>query len=208
MRLIALILCLIATQAIAQTKAITSNGDEVVLYDDGTWKYVSKQAEATSEIPVNTKEFKKPSASSFQVKSTRLAVGISINPKKWSFKKADNNEDAEFEFQLKDKDAYAMLISEKIEIPIENFKSIAVENAKSVAPDIHIVKQEYRTVNGLKVLMMQLDGTIQGVKFSYYGYYYSFPGGTLQLLTYTSQNLLEEYKPELEELLNGLELVK
>src|SRR5688572_14531242 len=151
MRLLILFLCLIAAQLTAQTKAVTSNGEEVILYDNGTWKYVSNENEGLVEIPINPKEFKKPSSSSFQIKSSKIPVGVHINPKKWSFKKADNNEDAEFEFQLKDKDGYAMLISEKIEIPIENLKSLAVDNARAVAPDIQIVKQEYRNVNGIKL---------------------------------------------------------
>ena len=97
-----------------------------------------------------------------------------------------------------------MVISEKLEIPLESFKSIALENAKSVAPDIKIVKEEYRTVNGLKVLCLQMNGTMQGIKASYYGYYFSNTNGTVQFLTYTSQNLLDSYRPEIENLLNGL----
>ena len=50
---------------------------------------------------------------------------------------------------------------------------------------------------------MQMDGTIQGIKFTYYGYYFSSPNGTIQLLTYTSSNLLNEYKKEFEDFLNG-----
>ena len=195
MRLLAFVLCLITIHATAQIKAITDNGEEVILYDNGTWKYVSKSDE-TVEIPVNSKEFRKPSTSSFQIKSSKVGIGVYINPKKWSFEKGEDSEAAEFKFQLKDSDAYGMLIAEKIEIPVENLKSIALDNAREVAPDIHISKQEYRTVNGNKVLMMQMDGTMQGMKFSYYGYYFSYEGGTIQLLTYTSQNLLEEYKPD------------
>lgn len=97
-----------------------------------------------------------------------------------------------------------MILSEKIEIPLETLKSIAVENAKSVAPDLSIVKEEYRTVNGLKLLLMQMNGTMQGVKFSYYGYYYSNNQGTVQFITYTSQNLMDSYIPEIEKLLNGI----
>ena len=83
-------------------------------------------------------------------------------------------------------------------------KSIAFENAKSAAPDIRIVDEEYRIVNGTKVLMIQMSGTIQGIKFTYYGYYYSNENGTIQLLTYTATNLLKEYNQDIEAFLNGL----
>ena len=67
-----------------------------------------------------------------------------------------------------------------------------------------IIKEEYRTINGVKVIMMQMPGTIQGIKFTYYSYYYSNSNGSVQFLTYTSQNLFETYKKKMEDLLNGL----
>ena len=76
-------------------------------------------------------------------------------------------------------------------------------NAKSIAPDIKVVMEEYRIINGKKVFCMQMNGTTQGVKFSYFGYYYAYEHGTIQFITYTSQSLLNEYKPDMEELLNG-----
>jgi len=81
---------------------------------------------------------------------------------------------------------------------------MALENARTMVPDIKIVKEEYRMVNGLKVLFLQMNGTFQGIKFSFYGYYFSNSKGSMQLITYTSQNLIEAYKSESEKLLNGL----
>jgi len=49
-----------------------------------------------------------------------------------------------------------MMIAEKMEIPLESLKEIVLDNAKEAAPDIKIVKEEYRTVNGIRVLMMQM----------------------------------------------------
>jgi hypothetical protein len=51
---------------------------------------------------------------------------------------------------------------------------------------------------------MQLNGTTQGIKFSYYGYYYSDVNGTVQLVTYTARNLIGNLTDDAEELLNGL----
>ena len=96
-----------------------------------------------------------------------------------------------------------MIISEKFEIPLETLKSIALETARSAAPDLKIVKEEYRIVNGIKVLLLQMNGTMQGIKFSYYGYYFSNTNGTVQFIAYTSQNLLDGYRKECDILLNG-----
>ena len=52
--------------------------------------------------------------------------------------------------------------------------------------------------------MMHMTGTIQGVKFTYYGYYYSNSNGTIQFLSYTGNNLIKTYLNDIEILLNGL----
>lgn len=188
----------------AQKKAVTETGEEVILFDDGTWQYESEEELDESEISTNSKKFKKDKESTFLLKSSKLNVGIYLNPKKWSFKKATQNADAEYEVQLKGGDLYGMVITEKVEIPLETLKSIAIQNGKAVAPDLKVVKEEYRDVNGLKVLLLQMNGTMQGIKFSYYGYYYSNANGTIQFITYTSQNLIDSYKNKTEKLLNGL----
>ena len=97
-----------------------------------------------------------------------------------------------------------MVITEESELSLESLKEIAVENARNAAPDIHIVKEEYRYVNGIKILLLQLDGTIQGTKFTYLGYYFTNENGTLQFLTYSTQKLMKKYNGDCEKLLNGL----
>jgi hypothetical protein len=188
----------------AQKKAITETGEEVILYENGTWEYADSSSQTTKEIITNSTNFTKSSSASFLLKSKKNNIGVWLDSKKWSFKKAVNNSEAEYEFQLKGEDLYGMLISEKIEIPLENLKEIALQNAKEVAPDLKVIKEEYRNVNGLKVFLMQMDGTTQGIKFSYYGYYFSNRQGTVQFVTYTAQNLLKNYLKEAELFLNGL----
>ena len=204
-RTIALGLLLMSTTLVtAQINAVTESGEEVFLYDNGTWKYTNEKDDAEGEIKLNDKPFTKDKNSTFVVKSKKTNIGIWINPKDWSFTKSASNEDAEFQFQKKGEDLYAMLIAEKLEIPLEALKNIAIQNAKTVATDIKVVSEEYRNVNGIKVLMMQMAGTIQGMKLVYCGYYYSNDTGTIQLLTYTGENLLKNYHDDIETFLNGL----
>ena len=188
----------------AQKKAVTETGEEVNLYDDGSWKYVNEDQLIEKEISTNTINFKKDNESVFLLKSKKLNVGVWLNPKLWSFEKSTNNSDAEYSLHLKGADLYGMIISEKIEIPLETLKSLAVKNAMDAAPDMKIVKEEYRIVNGIKVLLLQMNGTMQGVKFTYYGYYFSNTNGSVQFVTYTSKKLFESYKPKMESLLNGI----
>ena len=102
---------------------------------------------------------------------------------KWSFTKSNSTEVSEFQFTLKEKDAYAMLITEKIEMPIETLKKAAFDNARDAAPDIRLVKEEYRKVNNNIVILLQMNGTIKGIHFTYLGYYFSSAKRTVQFLT-------------------------
>lgn len=191
----------------SQIRAITETGDEVVLNDDGTWVYVNGDETDNDEIPENPKTFEKDPKSSFLIKSNKTDVGFWINPKRWKFKKAESNPDAEYELEYKDGDLYGMIITEKIEVPILGLRKIALDNARAIAPDLKLVKEEFRNVNGSRVLLLQMNGTMQGIKFSYYGYYFSNTSGTVQFITYTSQNLIEDLKDDAELLLNGFVVI-
>lgn len=188
----------------AQVSAITESGDQVILYKDGTWKYLNDSLIEASEIPFNNTEFKKDDDATFMVKSKKMNVGLYINPKKWTFSKGSSNDAAEYLFQKKDDDFYAMIITEKVPIPVETLRGIAIDNARNVAPDVIVEKEEYRMVNGLKVLLMQMTGTMNGLKFTYYSYYFSNDEGTLQLVSYSGEKMLKDHIPVVENFINGL----
>ena len=194
--------------AFAQTRAVTETGDEVILYDDGTWKYQNEDDVEKMIIPINPKLFTKDKGSTFLLKSNKIEVGIWINPKEWSFKKLDDSSAQEYELQLKKEDLRGIILTEKAEIPLQSLRLIALRNARNAAPDVEIVEEEYRNVNGLNVLSLKMKGTVEGMKFAYYGYYYSSSIGTVQFITFTFQNLMDKYLVECEKLLNGFVEIK
>ena len=188
----------------AQERAVTEKGDEVILNPDGTWEYVDKEILEASAIPINPNRFFKDDKATFLLKSKKFNIGFWLDPKKWSFSKAVDNPDAEYELVLKDEDAYAMIITERISMPITTLRSIAIENAMEAFSNLKIVEEEYRTVNGLEVLFLHMNLSVEGMKMSFYGYYYSNDSGTVQFVTFTSQNMIITYKSFLESLLNGM----
>lgn len=188
----------------AQVKAVTEMGEEVLLHDDGTWSFVNQAPAPMKALSLNPNPFQTPSGSTFQLKSTKTKFAVNLNSKDWTFKKSADNEDAEYELDFKNGDLFGLLIPEQIEIPLETLRNIALQNARNAAPDLQIIEEEYRMVNGQKMLYMQMNGTVQGVKIAYMGYYFSASVGTVQFLTYTSQNLMDQFRPEAMKLLNGL----
>jgi len=199
----AIFLCFLTTSVSGQIKAVTETGDEVILNQDGTWK------SATSVTPsydtrLDTPVFNKDKNATFLLKGTKINYGIWLDPKKWSFKsKKDENSATEYVLTLKKESAYCIVIPEAIQLSLELVEAAAITNGKSAAPDIHIVREETRKINNNIVKNLELRGTIDGTKFVYFGYYYTGPLGTVQVLCYTSESLFPKYKAEMEELLNG-----
>jgi hypothetical protein len=192
----------------AQQSAVTETGEEVILYDDGTWIYKHKDTILAEDIHLNPVKFTRDSNSTFLLKSTRINIGCYLDPKQWTFKRMDESEAAEYEINSINLGLYGMMITEKLDLPLESLANIALDNAHNAAPDVKVTAKEYRIVNGLKVMMMRMTGTIQDIRFSYYGYYYSTDKGATQFLVYSSEDLVDEHITEIEQLLNGLVKIK
>ncbi|MGD0278588.1 MAG: hypothetical protein ABSC11_04700 [Smithella sp.] len=196
---------LFAVTCYAGQKAITDTGEQVILNSDGTWNYIDKEQKTEKKIETNKTKFNRPVDSTFLLKSTQNQAAFWINPAKWSFNKSTENSAKEYEFRLKDKELFGMAITETLEVPLESITEIALINAREVAPDIKVVKQEYRVVNGKKVIYMEMTGTMKGIAFTYLGYYYSSPAGTTQLVAYTLTSSVNKYAAEIIDFLNGLD---
>ena len=199
-------LILLTTASGAQQRAVTEAGDQVILYKDGRWIYADKDSVKTDDIPINNKSFGKSKTASFLVKSKRINIGCWIDPKVWKFRSAETPSAAEFEFDHVNGSLYGLIISENLDIPTESLANLAVNNAREAAPDIKVTAKEYRIVNGTKVLMLRMAGTIEDIRFSYYGYYFAADGGAMQFLVYTSDTFMDENIDTVEQLLNGFVL--
>ena len=103
---------------------------------------------------------------------------------------------------------FALVIAERILVPLGTLKKGAVDNWRSVDKNVKVVLEEKRTVNGKEVLCLTAEVESEEVAFTFHGYYYSGEVGSIQVLTWTGRNLFKEVKPELEAFLNGFEIVE
>ena len=129
------------------------------------------------------------------------AMAINYNSKTW--KQNASKESGHFTFDHVRGDGYAMVIAERIGIPLDSLPEIALSNAKEVDPNAHITFREKRVVNGVEVWFLKLDAETSGIPITYYGYYYGGKSGTVQVLTYTGRNLVPEYEKDFMDFLNG-----
>jgi len=185
-----------------ETLAVTEDGRKVLLNSNGTWRpfgSTSSVAPSPAKSP-----FQKAAGASSVYKSKGDKFQVWYNPSKWHQKKSAENDKPTFEH--KDGDIYAMILAERFSMTLDALKDLAIQNAQNVAPDVRVTHEEERVVNGKKILCMSFEGTISGVPFTYFGYYYAGKNGIIQLITYTAQNLFEEYRGEMTEFLNGLKI--
>ncbi len=200
------LLCLNISQVFSQEiMATTTDGRDVSLNPDGTWHYV-KEAETSSRSDGGLPQFFKPKSATVLLKGKRVKYGLWYDRSKWLPDQDIDNTSAEFELTHVEGDRYVVIIPERIQIPLETLRIAAIANAKKVAPDTRISFEEKRIVNDRKILCLKMDATIQGIPVSYINYYYSGKAGAVQLMTYTGQNLVEEYQSDIMDLLNGFEV--
>lgn len=201
-----LLVLFIGAQAHSQEiKATTEDGKDIILDPDGTWSY-SETRESSSLSDKGLPQFFKPESATTLLKGKRVAYGLWYDRSKWTLDQEIDNTSAEFELTHVEGDRYAVIIPERIQIPLETLRIAAIANAKKVAPDTRIAFEEKRIVNNRKILCLKMDATIQGIPISYINYYYSGKAGAVQVMAYTGQNLLDEYNTDLMDLLNGFEV--
>ncbi len=192
-------LLLLSMPLAAQERAVTESGKKILVFPDGTWK--QEAGEPGKEARPGA-ELSRPATATAKASIHRGKSAIFYDPAKWKTKGPEESGRSEFEHV--DGDGYAIVITERLAMSMDALRNVALSNAKEAAPDAEIVSEEKRRVNGSDVLVLTIKGTIQEIPFFYYGYYYSGQEGIIQAITYTGQNLFDEYKPEFERFLNGL----
>lgn len=203
-------LIFISLSLFSQQTATTKDGKTVILNDNGTWVY---QTDSDSNNKTQFKDsllikYNKSSAAKTLLKSERTDHALWYNETKWTRSDMKPTEASEFLLKLKDQDGYCITVVEKIEIPIENFSTIVLKSLKMRgAENVLVEKEEFRLVNGIRVLFMQFSVTMSGMNFTYVGYYFSNESGTSQVLCYTAKNLFKQYQQEFMTMLNGFVVI-
>lgn len=190
----------------SQTKALTEDGKEIVLFENKTWRFVNESDEKTmDEIVTNNTIFSKSANATFLLKSQKLDSGIYFNPKQWKTVKADISPIAEYTFQDTTSQYYGVFVSEKAPIQtLKNLKDLIISNVQKRASFFRLISSEYRTLNGIKVLFLEYTANFQGMDFHYLANYYLTEEGYTGVFSYTFENLFENSKTNLENLVNGL----
>jgi len=187
----------------AQVNAVTEDGYQIQVFEDGTWKYVDTTLNEKRFIKVNDKVFNVPESSSFELASKVVDVHILLNEEDWYFMPSSDQDVTEFSFNNKNVEIYGLMISENAKIPLENLRNIAIINARDNVENLKLIEEEYRLVNNLKLLYLCYEGEVEKLPLRYHNYYYSGEDGIVQFITYARKDIAVKNADRMLNLLNG-----
>jgi hypothetical protein len=145
-----------------------------------------------------------PRAATQELEVIKGKAAISIDTSLW--KETKPTEGNQRIFQHINGDAYAMVITERIPTTLNELRGRALNDARDTDPDLKLVEEKLRRVNGLDQLILRMEGKVDGIPMAILGNYYSGQWGTVQVLTCTRPKLLRKYRHDFEDFLNGFHL--
>ncbi len=181
--------------------AVAAAADEVAsLLSDASGVTNDFSTENESEPPTAPTEA--GSFSTLNLLQNRMAVRYDSS--EWNMQAS--SEPGVHQLQHSTSDLYVRVIEERIQIPLEVMPEVALANAREVDPNATAIRQGSRVVNGVRMLFMEYETTVDGVPFVFVGHFFSDTSGTVQIIAWTGRNLLAEYRDTIERFVSGFEV--
>ncbi len=183
--------------------AVTTEGRDVLLSPDGTWKY----AERTPSTEPSSNEARgghaRPASATNELKAKVGSFKQAYDPNVWTPAPVDDS--IRQMFSHKSGSVFGMLISEGIPVPTETLRKIALMNVKTASgEEAEVEWQEQRIVNGVSVSAVRFSTVMEGIPLTYLAYYFGGKSGAVQAITFTSQLTFDQYEQEMTAFLDGL----
>ena len=128
-------------------------------------------------------------------------ITLRYNAAKW--KPTPSHEAGQFTL-IHSSGAHALVIAERIAVPLDALQDVALANAQVADPNAKIVFRNRLRVNGVPVWFVKIEAEFDTVPTVYWGYYYANQSITVQVVAYTTKTLMPASENDMMELLNGL----
>jgi hypothetical protein len=133
-------------------------------------------------------------------------ITLKYDPDKWT--QTPSYDAGQFALAHSSGNGHALVIAERIAVPIDSVEEVALANAQFADPRAKVVFRHKRGVNGVDVWFLKIEAEVGTVPMVYCGYYYADQSSTVQVVTYTTKTLLPEFENDFMEFLNGLTVSK
>ena len=214
-RLLIPLLLLVAGSSFAQLRAVTERGDTIYVYDNGTWSFYADGAASNLGEGLFSEQL--DIARNDVVRTGRLKDGerltsrfgfyeLAYDPEVWRrVPPGTLNAEAEHALVGDNNGMFMIAIAEEGEIGTENLVKVARQHMRAVAEQpIELLELDYRTVNGVPVAYASHRVRISGMDIVWMAIYHSGPAGSLQVATWTTENLYAKKKDRMQTLLDNV----
>jgi len=199
------IVLLFACEAGAQVTAVTEEGRAVILFGDGTWRYLNDSVNvSTPDLP----HYTVPENSTSLVKGKETRYELWYNADKWYLLPDTVYGNSEYALEFHTGELIAMMITERMQVPLSRIKEAAMASFKKEGSEGRISEEQKIVVNDTEGLLLKIDALVDGIPVSYLNGYFSTHEGTFQLITYTAYNLFDSYRKDMIGLISGFVLTE
>jgi hypothetical protein len=189
----------------AQLSAVTENGRAVILFSNGTWSYMNDSVLLSNSdlshysIPGDSHEF---------LRGKTISYRIWYNSEKWIVLPDTIYKNADYSFENSRGELLALVIAERIEVPLQKIREIALDNFKKAGTEYKVSEEQRIMVNGTEGLLLKIDALVEGIPYAYLNCYFSTDRGTYQVMTFTGYNLFDRYRKEMMDFISGFTLIQ
>jgi hypothetical protein len=203
--LIPCIALLFAFEAGAQVTAITEEGRAVILFTDGTWRYLNDSVKVST---LDLSYYTVPENSTSLVKGKETRYELWYNADRWNLLPDTVYENSEYALEFHTGELIAMMIAERMQVPLSRIKEAAIASFKKEGSECRISEEQKIMVNNTEGLLLKIDALVDGIPVSYLNGYFSTREGTFQLITYTAYNLFDSHRKDMIGLISGFVLIE
>jgi hypothetical protein len=132
------------------------------------------------------------------------SASVRYDHKKW--KQDVASEDDNYTFSYLSDDVSAVVISNRIPLPMDIVPGFVLAGFQTADPTATIFSQEKRSVNGTEMWFIKIDGRVENVPITYWGYFYANKDGMVGAITISRKAASDEYETDRMEFLNGLRI--
>jgi len=187
------------TALFAEGTVLLYNGKKIIIHDDFTWEYLNTAGESTEVRSLDVNNGNKK-----YIGSSNGKYGVHVDFTKWQ-KTTGINDQAGIQLMNYDETAFAMVIFDGLEIPLESMKELMIINANNLDPNARIISSEKCLVGSVAGELITYTANSAGLNFVFYAFVTTSRKGTIQFTCFTLDNAFEDLKGDFEDLISGFQ---
>ena len=184
----------------AATQAVTPDGRQVILEDNGTWKPAKEDASkrAAGAIARVT-----PKSATSVARSGYGTFSFAYDPNKWTVEQHPLSETVEFMFRHVSGSGNVKVVTEQVQMTLDGLKKLNLKMMTKGDPKAHIESESAMTVNGNAGLVIDNVSEEFGARWHIRRFLWSGKQGAVQMVATVANNLYDDRAADVNDLFAG-----